>query len=240
MSQQKTAVILTHGQSDGACHLGRIIERRAIAVQTLNVARMPEFELDALEADLLVIMGGPVGVYQADDYPFIKKEITIAKARMAADKPIIGICLGAQIMATALGKEVYKGAPGMEIGWNKIDITEAGMRSPARHFADKGGVMFHWHGDTFDLPDGAELWASSKAYKNQIYQVGDNALGVQCHPEISAERMKDWEVRGVSFVTGPEAQLPLAQWRADTEKYIKDLNEASSLFFNEWLEARGL
>lgn len=236
----KGALILSHLHQEGPCSLGKTIESRGLRIRTLNSVQHDLNEIDPLRPDLLVVMGGPVGVYQADDYPFLKQEIEILKARAAADKPVIGICLGAQLLAAALGAKVYKGTPGQEVGWKELTLTEAGKNSPARHFAGDKTSMFHWHGDTFDLPKGAELLASSAMYQNQIYQYGQNALGVQCHPEVQEEQLKNWFVVFTEQVCGPDAEVPLAELRAQTAGHIGNLNRQTALFFNEWLEERGL
>lgn len=219
--------------------LGRAIESRGHALTTLCVPRVDLNEIEALEPDLLVVMGGPIGVYQAEDYPFIRKEQELLRRRIEKDLPTIGICLGSQLMASAMGARVYPGPQGPELGWHKLSLTPEGENSPARHFAPDKTSMMHWHGDTFDLPDGAVLLASSTLYKNQIYQIGRNALGIQCHPELRRERLREWEVMFVNQVTGPEAVLPLERWRADTARHVDDMNRQSALFFNEWMQERG-
>lgn len=239
-TKQKGALVLTHVQAEGSCMLGRTLNARGLSIKTLNVPRIDLNEIDPLRPDLLVVMGGPIGVYHAEDYPFITQEIEILKARLAADLPTIGICLGSQMMAAALGSKVYQGQKGYELGWNPLNITEEGMKGPARHFAPEKTSMFHWHSDTFDLPEGAKLLASSSTYQNQIFQIGQHGIGLQCHPEVRRERLKEWEVMFVSQVTGPNATLPLSKWRAETEAHIEALNTQSALFFNEWLEERGL
>lgn len=235
--KHKGALILTHVQAEGSCMLGRTLNERGLNVKTLNVPRIDMREIDPLRPDLLVVMGGPIGVYQVADYPFIAHEIEILKTRLQADLPTIGICFGAQLMAAALGQKVYPGNI-QELGWNPLSITPEGMNTPARHFAPDKTSMFHWHGDTFDLPPQAKLLASSSTYQNQIFQIGQHGIGLQCHPEVRRERLKEWEVMFVSQVTGPNASLPLSRWRAETDMHIEALNKQAALFFNEWLEER--
>ena len=100
--------------------------------------------------------------------------------------------------------------------------------------------MFHWHGDTYDLPKGCTRLASSEKYENQIYQVGANGLGFQCHPEVTTAQLNEWAVMFVNEVTGEDAVVPLAELRAENDKYIDTLKSQADLFFNEWLESRGL
>jgi GMP synthase (glutamine-hydrolysing) len=236
----KKALILKHVEAEGAGILGHVLNTRDIHIENLSAPRDDLSMVDPLAPDVLVIMGGPVGVYQSPDYPFLQQEIEIMKQRLAADKPVIGICLGAQIMAAALGAKVYQGTAGQELGWNELTLTPEGEQSAARHLCRTKTSMFHWHGDTFDLPENAVLLASSNRYKHQIFQHGKNALGLQCHAEVRTERLKEWEVMFVGSVTGPDAVLPIAKLRAETANHIEALNVQAGLFFNEWLEERGL
>jgi GMP synthase (glutamine-hydrolysing) len=236
----KGALVLTHLSQEGSCSLGRILIERGFRVKTLNVPQKGIDDIDPLKPDLLVVMGGPVGVYQADDYPFIGQEIEILKARLAADKPTIGICLGSQMMAKALGSNVYPGAAGKELGWYPLQVSAAGQDSPARYLDGAHTQMFNWHGDTFDLPEGVELLASSAQYANQIYTHGHNALGLQCHPEVMAQQLQEWFVMFTGQITGPDALVKIETLRAETAEHVGRLNTQAGLFFHEWLDERGL
>ncbi len=236
----KGALVLTHLQSEGICNLGNVLEQRGFNIKTMNTPRFENLDhIDALRPDLLLIMGGPVGVYQKDYYPFIQAEIEIARKRLQADMPIMGICLGAQIMAAALGKEVRKGEHGKELGWKNLDLTEAGKNSVAKHLGKDETKIFQWHGDTFDLPDDSTLLASSEQYKNQIFSHGQNAMALQCHPEVRHEQLREWYVMFQEQVTGQNPLVPLASLRAETEKYIQKSKQQTEKFFNAWLDERG-
>lgn len=237
---KKGALILSHLQQEGSCTLGKLLIERGMRTRTINTPRKDMTTIDALRPDLLVVMGGPVGVYQADDYPFLKHEITIIQKRLAANLPTIGVCLGSQLMAAALGEEVRVGVQGKEVGWKPLDITEAGQKTPARHLAQSATNMFHWHGDTFDLPKEASLLASTDQYENQIYGIGKHALGLQCHPEVRADQLQEWFVMFQGDVTGDNPLIPVQELRAQTAQYIETLNKQATLFFNEWLDEAGL
>jgi GMP synthase (glutamine-hydrolysing) len=161
--------------------------------------------------ELLAVLGGPIGVYEEEKYPFIKDEITVIEKRLNFGRPAIGICLGAQLFARALGFRVYAG-PGKEIGWAPITLTSAGKHSPLRFL--EGVPVLHWHGDTFDLPDGAELLASTSLYRNQAFRYGKSVLAFQFHPEASTknfERCFDRPCRRVPQHDrdfGPQVALP--------------------------------
>lgn len=190
--------------------------------------------LDAAEPDLLVILGGPIGVYEADRYPFITKEITFARTRIDSGKPLLGICLGSQIIAAALGARVYKGAAGQEIGWRPITLTEAGERSPLRHLGADDTSMMHWHGDTFDLPSGAVRLAASDRYINQAYSYQDHVLGVQCHPEVTEAKLERWYKASVADIAEVDG-LTVDDLRADAARYGAQLRVQAHAFLTEWL-----
>ncbi len=237
---KKNAIIFRHLHQEKLGSLEEVLTARGIDYKYFNTAREDFSQIDPQGADLLLIMGGPIGVYQADDYPFLYKVIEAAQKRLKAGLPVFGICLGAQIIARALGAEVYPGKNGKERGWHPIALTEEGKRGPLAHIAPEKTNMFHWHGDTFDLPEGATRLASSEKYQNQAFSWGGNTLGVQFHPEVTESLLQEWFVGLVDEVTGPNAQVPLGPLRAETAKYSEPLKKHARQFFDSWLESIGL
>lgn len=149
-------------------------------------ARVP----DLRHGDALVFMGGPMCAN--DDLPFLQHEQDLIRQAAAARRPMLGICLGAQLIARALGAKVYKSVM-PEIGWCEIDRTPAGRSDPLLAAAQDPQPVFHWHQDTFDLPPGAELLATSPACRNQAFRRGRNLYGLQFHPEMTPEMIVDWQ-----------------------------------------------
>lgn len=137
---------------------------------------------------LTIILGGPIGVYETDDYPFLQQEIDLLKVRLKENLPTLGICLGAQLIAHALGAKVYAGQQ-KEIGWSQLSISDTANNLLAPLMDTP---VLHWHGDTFDLPEQAELLASSEIYPHQAFSVGKNILALQFHLEVAADSLEKW------------------------------------------------
>lgn len=185
---------------------------------------------DPVGADLLVVLGGPIGAYEDDRYPFLADELNILKRRLRAGRPALGICLGAQLMARALGARVYPG-PAKEIGWSLLTLTEAGRSSPLRHLSETS--VLHWHGDTFDLPVGARLLASTPICANQAFAIGSRALALQFHGETEGGDIERWLIGHACEIAA--AGLDPRSIRADTERNGERLRTAGSRVFTEWL-----
>ncbi len=148
----------------------------------------------------LIILGGPMGVYEMNGYPHLMTGSRIIREAINRDIKILGICLGAQMIAHCLGSNVYPGHK-KEIGWYHIELTGEGLKDQLmRKLAIHPSVgdfwrrfrVFHWHGDTFDLPHGAVLLARSKQYENQAFRFGKNIYALQFHIEVTKEMVYDW------------------------------------------------
>lgn len=189
--------------------------------------------VDPLRPDLLVVLGGPIGVYEQDAYPFLRDELRLLERRLAAGRPILGICLGCQLLARALGARVFAGG-GKEIGWSPLKLTDAGKRSPLRHLQGDDVRVLHWHGDTFDLPEGAERLASTDAYQNQAFAVGMAVLGLQFHAEVSPSALEYWFVGHASEIAAtPGISVPLL--RSETARCGDAAALHGRTMFAEWL-----
>ena len=195
-------------------------------------------KFDPLKPDLLVVLGGPIGANDAAFYPFLEPELAALTRRLKADKPTLGLCLGAQLIAKALGAQVYP-AGEKEIGWKPLMLSQAGYASPVKHLAAEHTFMFHWHGDTFDLPEDAALLAGTASSLHQIFAWGKATLAFQCHPEVRAQDLEKWFVghaAELSHTAGTSAKV----LRADTQRYGANLERQAKLCFGEWLDSLGL
>ncbi|QFY41659.1 glutamine amidotransferase [Candidatus Methylospira mobilis] len=193
--------------------------------------------IDPHGPDLLVVLGGPIGADAEQHYPFILDELKLLECRLEAGLPTLGICLGAQLMARALGSRVYPGAAG-EIGWQPLTLTQAGLDSCLKHLDGGRTAMLHWHGDTFDLPMGASLLASTDLCRNQVYSWGRSALAFQCHPEIQGASFERWLIGHANEIAANG--LSVSTLRADTARLGGILEAQSAMCFSAWLEKAGL
>lgn len=187
-------------------------------------------------ADLLLVLGGPIGVYEAEVYPWLDAEVEAIAARLRSGGAMIGVCLGAQLIARAAGARVYPGT--REIGWAPIVPTDAGRASALAELAEADWQVLHWHGDTFDLPEGAALLASTDAVKHQAYSIGDRVLALQFHPEVRAGDIETWLI-GHTVELG-KAGIDPRTIRARTAEIGASVAAAGTRMFDRWLEQAGL
>jgi GMP synthase (glutamine-hydrolysing) len=184
------------------------------------------------QPDLLVVLGGPIGVYEVDQYPFLTEELTLIRQRLERGAPLLGICLGAQLIAAATGARVYPSGV-KEIGWGPITLSEAGERSCLRHLASSENTVLHWHGDTFDLPSDATLLASTALVKHQAFALGENVLALQFHVEADPKGLEAWLI-GHTCELGHAGVKP-ADLRRATQQLPGALRANSELVLRSWL-----
>ncbi|MBM7832048.1 GMP synthase (glutamine-hydrolyzing) [Agromyces cerinus] len=226
-----TALVLRHDSAIGLGNLGPTLEAHGYEIVTVDAPSTDVSALDALAPDLVVVLGGDEGAYEIDRYPYLADEIALLRTRIDAEAPIFGVCLGAQLLASSLGAEVFKG-PKKEVGWLTVEPTEAGANSPVRHFA--GVPTVQWHGDTFELPAGVERLASSGAYENQAFAKGEWLLAVQFHPEVTDEIHEEWLREWGDEL--PDYGLSREQLREERASFGPLAQEASARLLGDYLE----
>ena len=176
--------------------------------------------------DAIVILGGPMSVY--DDLPYLQKEQELIRNAMKNDTPVLGICLGSQLIAQAAGGRVYKGKK-KEIGWYYVYLTPASSNDIFRGFTDKAIRIFQWHGDTYDLPANAKILAYSDLYP-QAFRIG-SAVGIQFHFEVNEPLIQTWiKEYGAELIAEkikPESILP-------TPKELEDLAVRCRYIYNNF------
>ena len=186
---------------------------------------------DWQDADLVVVLGGPIGVYETATYPGLADEVAQLRARVTAGRPTVGVCLGAQLIAAALGQRVYPGRA-KEIGWAPVALSPAGRAGPLA--ALDGVPVLHWHGDTFDLPPGAALLASTEVTPHQAFAIGDAVLGLQFHPEVVPAAIEAWLVGHAAELN--QARVDIPALRAETARVGAGAADAGRTLMAAWLD----
>jgi GMP synthase (glutamine-hydrolysing) len=228
----RTCLAVRHVAFEDLGLLGPLIAAGGYAVRYHDAGIEP-LDAQALAApDLVVVLGGPIGVYERDAYPFIADEIAAIAARMAAAKPILGICLGAQMMAAALGARVAPG-PAKEIGWAPVTLTPAGQASVLGPLGTT--PVLHWHGDNCALPAGCERLASTPQCPVQAFTRTPAQLALQFHLETEPARFEAWLV-GHTVELGKSGIDP-RRLRDEARTLGPATRERGSKVLSAWLDA---
>lgn len=228
---RSTVLVYRHVPHEGLGTLGDALRRAGIAARVIDTPRTSRWP-DPIRFAGLIVMGGPMGVYEKGRFPFLKREASNLRRVIRAGKPVLGICLGAQLIAHALGARVYPNKR-KEIGWFPVRVTPAGHRDPLFRTVPPSPTVFQWHGDTFDLPRGARLLATAPRCRNQAFVHGERVYGLQYHLEVDAAMVTDWLRQ-----PGADAELaglPLRE-RRDIDRRLavrgRRLARESALFFD--------
>ncbi len=222
----KEILIFKHVPFEGPGTFREELDKRGLKFREVNLyqGEAPK-NLDGCGG--LIIMGGPMNVYEEAEYPFLKDEDRLIKEALAKKIPIIGVCLGAQLMAKAAGAKVTKGKK-KEIGWYPLHITDEAKSDPVFKVLPKEVEVFQWHGDTFDIPKGAVRLASSDLFPNQAFRMGNNAYAFQFHIEVTNKIIKEWieinqtELEGVRDYIDSKKVLAESREKAAELKKLAD------------------
>jgi GMP synthase (glutamine-hydrolysing) len=220
----KRALIIQHLACEGPGRLAPLLFALNYAVDRCY-AFAGEGIPTSLTHDLFIFMGGPMGVSDIGDerYPFLARECSLLKSILQHNHPALGICLGAQLLAHAAGARVYpnvySGHPRLEVGWAPVRFLDAESRLELQGISDTE-MMLHWHGDTFDLPVGATLLASTDYCTNQLFRLR-RQVGIQFHPEIEATMVEEWVKLDAAYVAKAHGHLGATQILHDTAHYVE-------------------
>jgi GMP synthase (glutamine-hydrolysing) len=232
VGDNKTVNVIRHLAFEDLGSFSSVLQAHGYKINYVDAGYDDLSQIDAVSDGLLVILGGPISVNDTAMFPFLGEEISLLKRRIAADRPTLGICLGAQIIARALGAKVYPGDE-KEIGWYDLSLTAAGEQSALRYLDAKHCSMLHWHGETFDLPVGAALLASSEKFPHQAFSYGKNILALQFHPEVTQRSMEKWFIGHIGEIMQTD-EVSVEKLREDTHRYANQLEMQGELFFNSW------
>lgn len=218
------ALVLKHAEMEGPGTLGRFLESRGVDVVTLELFDGDAVPEDPGRAAAVVLMGGPMNVYEEDRYPFLRDEDRLLRETLRRGVPVLGICLGAQLLAKACGARV-KRALLDEVGWFRVRKTPAGTEDVLfRGLGDEFDV-FQWHEDTFEIPEGGAHLAESDLCRNQAFRFGTNAYGLQYHIEVTGDMLRQW------YRECPERDEAVARLQHNGSAY----EEHSSLVYMNFL-----
>lgn len=226
----KTLLALRHVPFEDLGSFETVLAAADYQIRYVDAATADFSALGTHAWDLAVVLGGPLSANDGSDYPFLREELAFIERRLEAQAPTLGICLGGQLMAVALGARAYPAQA--EIGWQSLTLSEAGRGSPLRHFAEP---VFHWHGETFDLPAGAVHLASTPQCAQQAFGYGRTALALQFHPEVTARGLEQWYVGHSGELR--ERGLRPAELRRAARDYASSLQHRAAAFLREWLSA---
>jgi GMP synthase (glutamine-hydrolysing) len=231
----KSALALRHVHFEDLGTLGGVLDARGYRVRYVDVPDGLLVGADVLEPDLLICLGGPIGAYETGAYPFLREELAALEARLALGRATLGICLGSQLMARALGARVYPSGS-REIGFAPVRLTAEGAASCLAPLADDGTVL-HWHGDTFDLPKSAIHLARTEACENQAFQLGRHALGLQFHVEVEPTSFERWLVGHACELA--TAGIEPGALRSAMAAHGPDLARKAEAVLSRWLDELG-
>ncbi|HVO64346.1 MAG TPA: type 1 glutamine amidotransferase [Terriglobales bacterium] len=179
-----------HVAHEGPGRVAVLTASRGIRLDIYRVDTAPSL-VRLSDAEALVVMGGPMGVYETDQYPWLVGECARIREFVEAGRFVLGICLGAHLLAQAMGGTVFRG-PVAEVGFGSVTLTEDAKNDPVFRRHESPLPVFHWHQDTFNLPVGAVLLASSEKYSNQAFSTGKRAYGLQFHVESDESLWQGW------------------------------------------------
>ncbi len=190
-----SVLIIKNTENEGPGTIEEFLKEKGLSYEILNMNSCHAEIPDVKDYTHLVIMGGPMAVYNIDSHPFLHYEAAIIRAFIKSDKPVLGICLGAQMIAYALRVDVYQGKT-QEVGWYRVDLTEDGMNDSAMASLATDGTkqadVFQWHGDTFNIHKNAVRLATSDSYENQAFRYKVNVYALQFHIEVTPEMIREW------------------------------------------------
>lgn len=226
-------LVIRHARTEGAGFFGLFLDQKHIPWYMICLDKGDVLPSDMANYSGLVMMGGPMSVN--DDLPWIAQELTLVRQAMAENLPVLGHCLGGQLISKALGAKVSAN-PVKEIGWG--EVRASADNKAAELFGVSTFESFHWHGETFELPEGAQHLLASQYCQNQAYRIG-SAIAFQCHIEMTQEMVNTWCENGadeLSASSSSPAVQQAEQIRSNLAQRVAKLNQVATHVYSKWIE----
>lgn len=228
----KTLVALRHLAFEDLGLLGPLLRAQGWRVHYYDLGVDELWRLDLSQVDMLVVLGGPIGAEEDERYPFLVEETELVRERLATRRPMLGICLGAQLIAHAMGARV-RPMERKEIGYAPVSLTTQGERSPLATLGSQ--PVLHWHGDQFELPDGVESLARTQVCPNQAFCVARHTMAWQFHLEVDPARIEQWLIgHGAELA---QTEIPTQRLRKDATVHRNALEQTLGRVMGHWLSA---
>lgn len=231
-------LVIQHVRSEGLGVIAPLLASAGLAPEFVRVYKGDKVPRAIASYPALIVLGGPMGVYEEDVFPFIKDELRLIESALKASTPTLGVCLGSQLLAKAAGARVYKGKK-KEIGWYDVTLTQEGLSDGLLLGMPKVMRVFQWHGDTFDVPKGAVNLASSEDFPNQLIKAGKAAYGAQFHLEVTEAMIKDWIEVNSGELKSLDGEIDPARILKETPENIASLHRHGTAFIKRFLRLAG-
>jgi len=232
-------LVLRHTPAEGLGLLANSVRDLGIHHRYLDLHRGDPLPRDLRGVGGLIVLGGPMGAYEGDKYPFLGQESGLIERSITAGRPVLGICLGAQLIAQVLGARVFPGEK-REVGWGPVTLTEDGQDDPVFGEQPATTNVFHMHGDTYELPADAKHLARSAAYEQQAFRWGEVVYGVQYHLEFTETMIGRLasEPESRAFMVGAGADPDKLQ--RETGPAVRELADVARRVFENFFRQCGL
>ena len=231
MSARRTVRVLQHMAGEGPGLIAVALERAGVALEVTRVDLGDPVPADLGDAGGLVVLGGAMGVYEVAQFPHLRDELRLIEATMRASAPVLGVCLGSQLLAAVLGALVAP-TPTKEIGWFAVTLKPAAAADPLFGPLPSSFAALHWHGDAFELPEGATSLASSSRTEHQAFRHGDRAYGILFHLETTAFQVQ--AMHDASLDELADAGISTAELLAETGRWAGTAAEIGVPLFERW------
>ena len=229
-------LVLRHVQAEGLGLLANVLREHGIHHRYLDLPRGDPAPKDLRGVGGLVVLGGPMAVYEADRHPFLRQESALVERALTAGRPVLGVCLGAQLIASVLGARVYAGEK-REVGWAPITLTDDGRDDAVFGLIEPTCTVFHMHGDTYELPPDAKNLARSALYEQQAFSYGETVYGLQFHLEFTdtmiARLATEADSRSCMTTAGVDPQKLVAESAGHVRRLGDVVQRVFTRYFNQ-------